>query len=82
MSYRKNYKRRRKKDRKLKIMYTKADQLLAKREDLVAIIAGDEPDIILITNVVPKAQIYPTEEPLLALGRYDVNKILTNLQLI
>ena len=38
--------------RKLKVIYTNADQFLNKREDLVTVIAGDEPDIIMITEVI------------------------------
>ena len=38
----------------LQILYTNADQFTNKRDDLVAFIAGNEPDLILITEVTPK----------------------------
>ena len=57
--------------RKLKVMYTNADQFLNKRDDLVTFIA-DEPDIIMITEVTPKAQINPIEAQLLQLNSYNV----------
>ena len=37
-------------------MYSNVDQLLNEMEDLRLIIAADKPDIILITEVIPKAQ--------------------------
>ena len=38
----------------LTLFYTNADQFVNKRDDLVAIIADDKPDIILIAEVIPK----------------------------
>ena len=58
--------------RNLKVMYTKADQFLNKRDDLVTCIADDEPDIIMITEVIPKAQINPIEVQLLQFNSYNV----------
>ena len=43
-----------------------------KRDDLVTFIAGDEPDTIMITEVIPKAQIKPIEAQLLHLESYDI----------
>ena len=40
----------------MRFLYTNADQLPNKMEDLKAFIAGREPDIIVITEVIPKAQ--------------------------
>ena len=40
----------------LKFLYTNADQFVNKRDDLLARIAGDEPDVILITEFIPKSQ--------------------------
>ena len=40
----------------LKVLYTNADQFLNKRDDLLLHIAGNEPDIIMITKVLPKVQ--------------------------
>ena len=48
----------------LKCLYSNADQLLNKIEDLKALIAKEKPDIMLITEVIPKAQkneIYETQ---------------------
>ena len=39
----------------LQFFYTNADQFINKRDDLVALIAGNEPDLILITEITPKA---------------------------
>ena len=43
----------------LKILYTNADQFVNKRDDLLMLIAGNEPDIILINETIPKAQSLP-----------------------
>ena len=40
----------------LKCLYSNTDQLLNKIEDLKTIIAKDNPDIMLFTEVIPKAQ--------------------------
>ena len=42
---------------KLKDMYTNTDQFLIKRDELVESITGNEPDIIIIMEVIPKAQL-------------------------
>ena len=67
----------------LQVLYTNADQFLNKMEDLKTFIAGDEPDIIIITEVIPKAQANPIDAPLLEIDGYkphvnfDISK--TNL---
>ena len=38
----------------LKVLYTNADQFLNKVHDLQTFIAGDEPDLILISELLPK----------------------------
>ena len=43
----------------LKCIYTNVDQLLNKIEDLKMLIADDVPDVIMITEVIPKAQKKP-----------------------
>ena len=58
--------------RKLKVIYANANQFLNNREDLVIFIAGDAPDIIMITEVIPKTQINSIETHLLQLENYDV----------
>ena len=45
--------------RNLSILYTNADQFVCKRDDLCMRICNDEPDIILITEAIPKAQKLP-----------------------
>ena len=42
--------------KKIRLMYTNADQLPNKMEELKCFIDGREPDIIVITEVIPKAQ--------------------------
>ena len=41
--------------RGLKFFYPNADQFVNKRDDLAAVIAGNEPDVIMITEVIPKS---------------------------
>ena len=55
----------------LKCLYTNADQFVNKRDDLVMSIAGDKPDIILITEVIPKNQINPITQALLDIDDYE-----------
>ena len=43
----------------LNILYTNADQFLNKREDLLMLITNNNPDLIIITEVIPKTQINP-----------------------
>ena len=38
----------------LKILYTNTDQFPNKRDDLSMLIAGDKPDEILLTEVIPR----------------------------
>ena len=45
--------------KQLKVLYTNADQLINKRDDLSMKIAGNEPDLIMVTEVIPKAQALP-----------------------
>ena len=54
----------------LKFFYTNADQFVNKRDDLLARIADDEPDVILITEVIPKSQSNPIAPALLKLDGY------------
>ena len=51
-------------------MYTNADQLVNKRDELCMAIAGDEPHIILITESIPKAQVLPIDAVLLDIPGY------------
>ena len=54
------------------MLYTNADQLINKREDLCMQIAGAEPDVIMITEVIPKAQLLPLSPALLSVDGYNV----------
>ena len=55
----------------LKFLYTNADQFVNKRDDLVSFISNDEPDIIMITEVIPKRQIHPITQALLDIEGYN-----------
>ena len=47
------------------MVYTNADQLINKRDDLCMFIADNHPDLILVTEVIPKAQVNPIAPALL-----------------
>ena len=57
----------------LKIFYTNADQFLNKRDDLLMLIASDEPDILILTEVIPKAQSNPITFSRLTLPGYFIH---------
>ena len=54
------------------MLYTNADQLVNKWDDLCMQIAGTEPDVIMITDVIPKAQLFPLSPALLAVDGYNL----------
>ena len=54
----------------MKFLYTNADQFVNKRDELLARIAGDEPDVIMITEVIPKSQSNPIAPALLSIDGY------------
>ena len=58
--------------RELSVYYTNADQFINKREELCMHIAGAEPDIIMITEVIPKAQVLPISPVLLTVPEYNL----------
>ena len=41
----------------LKCMYSNVDQMLNKMDDLLMLVASDEPDIMLFTEMIPKARV-------------------------
>jgi len=41
--------------RPLQVLYTNCDQLLNKFDELLTIVGNDKPDLILLTEVIPKA---------------------------
>ena len=55
----------------MKFFYTNADQFVNKRDDLLCTIAGDEPDVILVTEVIPKSQKNPISPALLNIEGYE-----------
>ena len=55
----------------MKFFYTNADQFVNKRDDLLCKIAGDEPDVILVTEVIPKSQKNPISQALLNIDGYQ-----------
>ena len=61
-------------DSGLKYIYTNADQLLNKIDDLKMLIADDNPDVIMVTEVIPKAQKNPIPDVLLNIEGYELYK--------
>lgn len=55
----------------MKCLYFNADQLLNKMEELRSTIADNPPDIIIVTEVIPKAQKHPIQEPLLKIDGFE-----------
>ena len=53
-------------------MYTNTDQFLSKREDLCMMICNAEPDLILLTETIPKAQKLPIAPALLHISGYTL----------
>ena len=56
----------------LRCLYANVDQLLNIMDDLSMLIADREPDVMLFTEVIPKAQRYPILETQLKLKGYDI----------
>ena len=56
----------------LKIFYMSTDQFLNKRDDLLMLIAN-EPDILILTEVIPKAQLQPITLSKLTLPGYFIH---------
>ena len=63
----------------MKFLYTNADQFANKRDDLVAMIADDEPDVIMITEVIPKCQSNPIALALLVKSTFNFDPYTENL---
>ena len=53
------------------MFYTNANQALNKKEDLLVMISVDKPHIIILTEVIPKAQINPIPLSQLAIPGYN-----------
>ena len=56
----------------LRCLYANVDQLLNRMDDLSMLIAARERDIMLFTEVIPKAQRYPILETQFKLKGYDL----------
>ena len=56
----------------LDIFYTNADQFSNKKDDLCMAITNKEPDIILITEVLPKAHCHTISKVRLSLQGYTI----------
>ena len=66
--------------RSLKVFYANRNQLLNKFDELLTLVHSDNPDIILIVEVIPKAQQSPIATPNLSIpGFTDFDPNLTNL---
>ena len=52
-------------------MYSNVDQLLNKVEDLKVLITTNEPDIMLLTEVIPKAQKNEIHEAQITMPGYE-----------
>ena len=59
-------------DQGLKIFYTNADQFINKRDYLCMALTDDEPDVLLLTEVIPKAQVDPISPALLSIPGYSL----------
>ena len=57
----------------MKLFYTNADQFVNKIEELKLILADDPPDVIIITEVIPKAQILPITRNALTIKGYEAH---------
>ena len=53
------------------VWYTNADQLFNKRDALSMAICGEEPDIIFVTEVLPKASLTSISLSMLSLPGYS-----------
>ena len=56
----------------MKILYINCDQFPNKRDGLLLFISGNEPDIILLNEVIPKAQVMALYPSLIAIPNYAV----------
>ena len=54
------------------MFYTNCDQLLNKFDELLTIVENDKPDLILLTEVIPKAQSLPIGVSRIAIAGYHL----------
>ena len=55
----------------LRVLYTNTDQFINKRDDMLMLIAGDEPDLIIIMEILPKVHCYTISPACLAINGYN-----------
>ena len=56
----------------MSVLYSNVDQLVNKRHELLLLIAGAEPDIIMLTEIIPKAQTLPLSPAVISLPGYSM----------
>ena len=56
----------------LKCFYSNVDQLLNKMEDMRMKIASKEPDLLMLTEVIPQAQRHPVTDTQMKINGYKV----------
>ena len=54
------------------MLYTNTDQFINKRDDLSVLICNDQPDLLLLTETIPKAQRLPISPALLHMPGYTL----------
>ena len=55
------------------LLYTNIDQLPNKRDDLLMAISDSKPDIIVLTEVIPKAQRHPIDLARISIPEYTLH---------
>ena len=56
----------------MQVLYTNCDQLLNKFDELLTIVDDTKPDLILLTEVIPKAQTLPIGIPRLSIRGFQL----------
>ena len=56
----------------LQVLYTNCDQLLNKFDELLTIVGNDKPDLMLLTEVIPKAQTLPIGVSRISIAGYHL----------
>ena len=56
----------------LTVMYSNCDQFINKRDELSMIVSTDKPDLIFLTEVIPKSQRLPIHPALVSLRGYTL----------
>ena len=56
----------------MSVFYTNTDQFLNKRDELLLVITDDEPDVIVLSEVLPKVLKYPINPVCMVLPNYNM----------